>query len=167
MNTIVENYLLKGITNATRISKELKIPRREVLDHIDAWKQIAQNDEGVKARARELLTEMDMSYNKIIEELWVTHTESGGGKDAAAILKLIAEVIAKRQETLQKAGLYDDAAIGDELALVEEQMEGIKNLLKQVATDFPETRQTIMQGLGAIFKAPIPLPVKEVASPSA
>lgn len=163
-NTIVEDYLLKGVDNATKIAKELGIKRAEVLDHIDAWKEFAQNDEGVKARSRELLTEMDKAYNKIIAELWNAHASADSAKDMAAILKTIAEVIAKRQDTLQKAGLYDDALIGDELAEVEEQMDAIKNLLKQVATNHPAARQEIMHGLGVIFKQTQSIPVEGAAT---
>jgi hypothetical protein len=160
VNTIAENYLLKGVNNPTKIAKELGIPRKDVLEYIDEWRKIAQNSEGVKDRAAELLTEMDRGYDQIINELWIAHASAESAKDAAGILKTIADVIAKRQEVLQKAGLYDDANLGDELAIAEEQMDKIKELLKQIATNHPQTRQEIMYGLGVIFKRSESLPVK-------
>ena len=158
INTIAEDYLLKGVNNATKIAKDLGIPRKDVLVYIEEWRSAANTGEA-KARAAELLYEMDKSYDKIINELWITHADADNAKDAAGILKTIAEVVAKRQDVLQKAGLYDDAAIGDELALVEEQMEGIKSLLKTVAKNHPEVRQEIMDGLGRIFKKAESIPV--------
>lgn len=167
INTIAESYLLKGINNPTRIAKELGIKRADVLTYIEEWRSAAVSGDA-KARASELLHEMDRAYDQLIHEFWVLHAEAEEVKDKNAVLKNISEVIAKRQDVLQKAGLYDDAAIGDELALVEEQMQGIKDLLKQVAKNHPAARQEIMEGLGKIFKQAESMPVGEVvASPSA
>lgn len=166
INTIAEDYLLKGVNNATKIAKDLGIPRKDVVVYIEEWRAAANTGEA-KARAAELLFEMDKSYDQIIRELWNSHASAENAKDEANILKIISEVIAKRQDVLQKAGLYDDAAMGDELALVEEQMQGIKDLLKTVAKNHPEARQEIMEGLGRIFQQPISIPVQEVTSPVA
>lgn len=171
LNAIAQDYLLKGVNNATRISKELGIPRKEVLDYIDDIRA-SWNNGDAKERAKELLDEMDKGYDQIIAEFWILHAEAVEVKDKNAILKNISEVIAKRQDVLQKAGLYDDAAIGDELALVEEQMAGIRNLLKKVSEKYgksnPELRKDIMDGLGEIFKQPTSIPVSgEVTGPVA
>lgn len=167
INTIAQDFLLKGRNNPTQIAKELGLKRADVVTYIEEWREAAITGDA-KARATELLYEMDKSYDQIIQELWITHAEADSAKDAANILKTISEVIAKRQDVLQRAGLYDDAAIGDELALVEEQMQGIKDLLKSVAKNHPAARQEIMEGLGRIFKQATSLPVEGGdASPSA
>jgi hypothetical protein len=158
INTIAGDYLLKGINDATKIAKATGIPRKDVVLYIEEWRNAAHSSDA-KARAEELLFDMDRAYDQIIQQLWVEHSCAEGARDAATILKTIAEVIAKRQDVLQKAGLYDDAALGDELAVAEEQMAGIKELLKVVAADFPETRTVIMEGLGRIFKQAVPIPV--------
>jgi hypothetical protein len=165
-NTIASEYLLKGINNPTRIAKELGIQRKDVLVYIEDIRAQWNNGEA-KTRALELLGEMDKAYDQLINEFWILHAEAAEVKDKNTILKNISEVIAKRQDVMQKAGLYDDAAIGDELALVEEQMEGIKSLLKQVAKDYPAARQDIMEGLGRIFHQSTSVPVGEGTGPVA
>ena len=166
MNTIVEEYILKGVNNATTIAKSLGIPRRDVLDIQEEWKLIASNDEGVKMRARELLTEMDRAYDQVIARLWEAVEEAEDSKAKTASLKVIADVISKRQDTLQKAGLYDDATLGDELAMAEEQMDMIKELLKSLAMKHPEIRIEIMQGLSKIFNESPSVPL-DGGSPTA
>jgi hypothetical protein len=146
MNRVVEMYL-KGTTNATAIAKALDIPRKDVLNHIDEWRRIAANTDAIKDRASEALTAMDKHYDLIIAEMWdIVH----GGADErvrATTLKAIADVEAKRQETLQKAGLYDDAGISEELVAMEERVEAIERLLVSVAQKYPETKIFIMEGL--------------------
>jgi septal ring factor EnvC (AmiA/AmiB activator) len=68
-------------------------------------------------------------------------------------------VQAKRQEILQKAGLYEGAELGDEIAATEEKMEKIKELLKNIAKDNPAVRQQIQQGLYEIFNEVVGVPV--------
>lgn len=165
LNTIAQDYLLKGINNPTRIAKELGIQRKDVLVYVEDIRAQWNNGEA-KQRALELLGEMDQAYDQLINEFWVLHAEATEVKDKNAVLKNISEVIAKRQDVMQKAGLYDDAMIGDELALVEEQMQAIKDLLKSVAKNHPAARAEIMTGLGVIFKQAESMPVEE-ASPSA
>jgi hypothetical protein len=167
LNTIAQDYLLKGINNPTRIAKELGIQRKDVLVYVEDIRA-AWNNGDAKARATELLAEMDKAYDQLINEFWILHAEAAEVKDKNGILKNISEVIAKRQDVLQKAGLYDDAMIGDELALVEEQMQAIKDLLKSVAKNHPAARAEIMTGLGVIFKEAQSMPVGEgTSSPSA
>jgi hypothetical protein len=150
INKIGGEYLLKGTNDPTKIAKDLGIPRKDVVLYIAEWRKAAK-DSDVKERAIELLWEMDKSYDQLINELWIVHAEAIAPRDKNAALKTISEIIAKRQEVLQKAGLYDDAEMGDALALAEEQMEGIKALLKAVASEHPAARQMIMDGLGRIF----------------
>lgn len=164
INTIAEDYILKGVDNPTKIAKELGIQRKDAVAMIAEWRAAANNGE-VRERAAELLYEMDQSYKQIIKELYNAHAEAENAKDAANILKTIADVIAKRQEVIQRTGLYDDAAIGDELALVEEQMTGIKNLLKTIARNHPAARKEIQEGLGRIFHQAEPMVISgEVTS---
>jgi hypothetical protein len=166
IDRIGREYLLKGINNPTRIAKELGILRRDVLVYVEDWKAAALNGDA-KKRAAELLHEMDIAYDQLIEEYWSLYAEAEEVKDKNGILNNIGVVIAKRQDVLQKAGLYDDAMIGDELALVEEQMQAIKDLLKSVARNHPAARAEIMTGLGVIFKQAESMPVQEAATPTA
>lgn len=156
---------LTGNRNATTISKKLGIKRAEVLKYIDDAKDIARNDEETKARAKEALHEYDASLNLVVQKSWETVEQADLNADyktKATVLKNIADVERQRVETLQKAGLYDDAALGNELADMEEKAEAIKELLKAVAHDFPQTREMIMRGLSKIFDQPIGVVVQEV-----
>ena len=56
---------------------------------------------------------------------------------------------------------------GDELAVAEEQMEKIKELLKKIATKHPEIRIEIMQGLSEIFNEAPSVPYDGGGSPTA
>lgn len=168
MNQVVD-LMLKGQYDPTKIARQLNMKRAEVQDYIEEWKQIAANDESIKLRAREALTEMDRHYGLIIHRLWETVEQAdtaGDVKTKTTTLKAIADIEAKRQEALQKAGLYDDASLGDELIMMEERAEQIKRLLTTIATKYPETKMDIMYGLRSIFgqSEPIPGEVVPVAS---
>lgn len=152
---IVDDYILKGQSNPTKIAKETGLPRYEVVQLINEWNAIAANTEWVKERAQQSLKEFDDSYGQVIAQLWETYEEAEAPRDRNAILKNIADVQAKRQDTLQRAGLYDDAALGDQIVALEEQTDRIKALLKKVAKDYPETRTFIMEELGRIFREPV------------
>lgn len=148
--------MLKGNTNATQIAKSVGIPRAKVLDYIDAWKEIAKNDENIKDRAKEALTNMDNHYNMIIKEMWeIVDDTSNDAKTRSSTLKQIADIESKRQETLQKAGLYDDADLAGELVETQMKAERIKELLRDIATQFPVTKEAILSGLNEIFNAHI------------
>ena len=145
---------LQGNRNATSIAKILGMKRADVLYFIEQAKEIARNDEETRARAKEALHEADAAFNMVIERSWETVEQTDTNADyktKATLLKNIADIEGKRVEMLQKAGLYDDAALGDELAAMEEKAEAIKELLKQVAQEYPETRVVIMKGIRRIF----------------
>lgn len=159
MNRVVERMLKGG--DPARIAKDLGMKRVEVQGYIEEWKNIAANDENIKFRAREALTAMDKHYDLIIDRLWETVEQadgSGDTKSKTTTLKAIADIEAKRQEALQKAGLYDDAALGDEIALMEERAEKIKKLLTTLATKYPEIKVDVMYGLRDIFGQSDPIP---------
>ena len=148
----VVTALLKGETNATELARQLSMPRRKILDYMEAWKDIARNDSDIKDRAKESLTNMDRHYDLIVKEMWsVVEDGAVDLKTKASTLKQIADVESKRQETLQKAGLYDDAGIADELVEAQIKAQAIKELLREIATRYPNTKTDILEGLGKIF----------------
>lgn len=140
--------------NPTAIAKELGIPRKQVLEIIEEFRDVAKNSKELQDRAIDALHEYDATLNRIIEESWEVYNTSGDEKNQITLLKNIADVERQRVETLQKAGLYSDTALGDQLAEMEEKAQAIKELLKLVASEYPETRMMIMQGLTKIFGQP-------------
>ena len=157
MHRVVEMYL-KGETNATKIAKGLSLPRKDVLEYISAWREIAKSNEKIKDRAAEALTAMDRHYDMIIKEYWtIIDDRTVDLKTKATALKNVADIEAKRQETLQKAGLYDDAGITEELVQMQEYTDNIKGVLLSVVKEYPETKVFIMEKLSSIGK-PVSVP---------
>lgn len=150
MNEVVKR-LLQGNTNPSAIARELNMKRKDVLDYIDEWKRIASNRPDIQARAMEALTAMDRHYDMLNAEFWGIANTEIDNKIRLQALKHIADIEARRQEALQKAGLFDDAGVGDELAVMEARAEAIKELLSEVAKQFPQTRTMIMEGITRIF----------------
>jgi hypothetical protein len=151
METVV-NELLKGELNATNIARTTGIKRAQVVEYISAWKAIAQNDKSIQARARENLVEMDRHYSLIIKEMWDLVDDLETPRNVkATVLKNIADVEKARQDTLQKAGYYDNTGIADEVVRMEEISEKIKKFFSEIVKKYPETTTFIMEGLKKIY----------------
>lgn len=151
MNLVVE-AMLKGETNPTTLARELGMTRKEVLNFMDEWRSIAANNPDIQARAREAMTAMDKHFDLIIKEMWaVVNDHMTDVKTKASTLKSIADVESKRQESLQKAGLYDDNAMAEEIAKMEEKSEQIHIMFQEVAQKYPQTRAFIQERLARIF----------------
>lgn len=164
---VIELYL-KG-ENASAIAKQLEIRRVDALSHIEEWKQYARNDAEVKGRAKDALAGADQHYNMLIKRSWETVEQTdlaGDFKTKATILKNISDMEAKRVDMLQKAGLLDDAELGDAIAETEEKLQKIRDLLKETSAKCDRCRGPVARGLAIVFKEPIPviLPDVEVIS---
>lgn len=131
----VADLTLKGHT-ATAISKELNIPRKEVLTLQEDYRIALSNDHDARDMARDYLNLMVKHYDSLIKAFYDLVEEIGtlsfndrvaGQKNAA--LKAIAELDAKRVDALQKAGLLDSAELGDEIAKWEEEKETMLSIL--------------------------------------
>lgn len=149
---VVDNYVLKGQVNPTKIAKETGLTRVEVVSILEQWREVSAQSEWVQQRAQQALLEFDKTYDQIIAEYWKIYEDADTTRDQNAIMKNLSDAVKARQEVLQRAGMYDDAAVGDQLAVVEQQVEEIKQLMKDVAKNYPEARQFIMEHLGKIFK---------------
>lgn len=147
------NLWLKGERNPTAIAKQLGMKRAEVLVLIEEFKNIARNDEEVKHRAKEALHEADEALNMIVKRSWETveqADDAGDLKTKATVLKNIADVEGKRVDMLQKAGLYDDAALGDELAEMEEKQQMLIAILKEVTADCSHCKVEVARRLSRV-----------------
>jgi molecular chaperone GrpE (heat shock protein) len=80
-------------------------------------------------------------------------------------LKNLADIEAKRQDTWQKTGMFDDSAIADQIAEMEETADAIKQLLSDVAKKYPETRIFIMEGIERVFGRGVSVPTGDVVIP--
>lgn len=149
---IVDEYVLKGVVNPTRIAKDSGLTRVQVVRLLEEWKDISANNEQIKQRAAQALVEFDRTYDQIINEYWNIYNSADSPRDQNSVMKNLADAVKTRQEVLQRAGLYDDAALGDQLVVLEQQIEEIKNLMREVSKQYPETKLFIMEQLGRIFK---------------
>jgi hypothetical protein len=169
----VQEKYLKGNKQPGTIAKELGLKRVEVMDLIQESKEIWRNDDAVKERAKEALQEADAHLDMVINRSWETVEQADNNNDLktkATVLKNIADVEMKKVEMLQKAGLYDDAALGDELAEMEEKNEIIKTILLEVTANCEHCAFEVRRRLSRYGKSPEPMPdsmvIKEDGSPA-
>lgn len=150
MDRVVQ-AMLKGTTNATALARELDMPRKKVLEYMDLWAKASADNPYIKERAQQTLAQVDKHYDLIIKEMWNIVNTSDDDKVRAGVLKNLADVEAKRNEILTKAGLFDDSDIADQLVEYEEQVEKIKSLFADVVRKYPETKLFIMEALREVF----------------
>lgn len=153
VNRVVEEYL-KG-SDATRISKDLAMPRTRVVAHLDEWKRMASDNTAIRARAKEALAGADAHYNKLINKAYeviedATTTANLNAKTAG--IKLVMDIESKRIDMLQKAGLLENKELAEEMVEIEKRQEILVGILRDIASSHPEVRDLIMQRLSGIAK---------------
>lgn len=133
--------------NASYISRHLSVQRKDVLTYIEAFKEIAKDDGLLRARAQEVVHEFDQQHNRIISELWEVVEETEDLKTKATALKSLSDIAAKRVEVLQKSGLLSDAALGDEMAELEEKQEKLIAILREETANCPKCKIAVARRL--------------------
>lgn len=152
LSKIVENYILKGVVDPTKIAKGMGMKRGDVVLYIEEWKQIARNSNELQERSRELLMELDKGYDKAIKEYWDIIEDGDTPVHVRAnTVKSYTEAMAKRHEILEKAGIYDSMEDKQEIVDTQEKVEKIRILLRDVADKYPQSKQYILTELGKIF----------------
>jgi hypothetical protein len=152
INKVAQMYI-KGTTSPTTISKELGIKRAEAIALIEEWRDIARGNDDIRAQASEALQQGIQHYSMIVERMWETVEQSDSADDYKtknSVLKNIADVEAKKIDMLQKAGLYDDAAIGDELAEMEEKQAILISILRDVTADCAHCKFEVAKRLSKV-----------------
>ena len=153
VNTVVSEYL-KG-NDPTQISKDLAIPRQRVVAYIDEWKTMASDNAAIRARAKEALAGADTHYSKLISKSYevideASMTNNLGAKTAA--IKLVMDIESKRIDMLQKAGLLENKELAEEMIEIEKRQEVLVQILRDIASEYPEVRDEIMRRLSSISK---------------
>jgi hypothetical protein len=151
MNEIVTAHL-KG-ENPTEIAKSFGYKRAEVVGYIDEWKQYAQNNKAIQARAQEAVAGMDNHFAIIIKELWESVSQADINDDykaKASILKGIADVEGKRVDLLQKAGLLDNSSMGEEVLEMERKQKILIQILREVTSDCPHCKVEVARRLSEV-----------------
>lgn len=143
---------LEGRT-PTYIAKATGFQRKDVIQYVEAFKAVAKDDDLLRARAQEVVHEFDGQYSKIISEFWdlIKDAETDGDlKTRTTALKNLADVQAKRVEVLQKSGLLSDAALGDEMAAMEEKHEKLAAILRDVTAHCNKCRVEVARRLSDV-----------------
>jgi hypothetical protein len=153
VNRVVEEYL-KG-SEPTQISKQLDLPRQKVMGYINEWKQMASDNAAIRARAKEALVGADTHYNKLINKAYeviddATTTANLSAKTSA--IKLVLDIEARRIDMLQKAGLLENKELAEEMLEIERKQEVLVEILKDIASEYPQIRDEIMRRLSAVSK---------------
>ncbi len=153
LNTVVGEYL-KG-SDATKISKELSIPRNRVVQLINEWKVMASANDAIRARAKEALAIADTHYNKLIAKSYEVIDEASltnnlGAKTQA--IKLVMDIESKRIDMLQKAGLLENKELAEEMLQIEKKQEILMGILRDIASEYPQVRDEIMRRLSEVAK---------------
>jgi predicted translin family RNA/ssDNA-binding protein len=150
--------------NAAWIAKNLGMKPKDVLNYIQEFKEIAKSDDLLRARAQEVVHEFDQQHNRIIASLWdvVEEAESAtdGLKTRATALKSLSDISAKRVEVLQKSGLLSDAALGDEMAEMEDRQDKLIAILREVTSDCNHCKFEVHRRLQQIDGKVVPVKVE-------
>ena len=148
VNKVVGEYL-KG-NDATKISKQLDIPRTKVVSLIKEWQSMASDNTAIRARAKEALAAADEHYSRLISQAYevideATTTANLNAKTSG--IKLVMDLESKRIEMLQKAGLLENKELAEEMLEIERRQEILVGILKDIASEHPEIRDKIMNRL--------------------
>ena len=153
VNKVVTEYL-KG-QDPTKISKDLDMPRTRVVALINEWKVLASANEAIRARAKEALAGADAHYSKLITRSYEVIDEASMTNNLSAktqAIKLVMDIEKSRIEMLQKAGLLENKELAEEMVQIERKQEVLIGILRDVASEYPEIRDLIMQRLSQIAK---------------
>ena len=151
MNKVVEE-LLKG-NSATQIAKTTGLTRVQVDNHIKTWKDLVQDNTAIKARAKEALAGADEHYNLLIKEAWVTLHQADAQDSPnvkAQVLKLIADIEAKRIDMLNKAGVLENNDITDQMLESERKQDILVGILKEVTANCDHCKWEVAKRLSEV-----------------
>jgi hypothetical protein len=131
----VVRLFLEGKRQAA-ISRSTGIQPKDVKKYIEEFHAYAKDNVLLQERGMQVVQEFDHQQNRLIEELWKAVDEAddnGDYKTKGVLLKTLHDIQKGRVDTLQKAGMLSDAAMGDELAAMEEKHEILIAILKKVS----------------------------------
>ena len=153
MNKVVEKYL-QG-EEPTAISKELALPRQKVVAHITQWRVMAADNAAIRARAKEALVGADTHYSKLIAKAYEVIDEASTVANLTAKtagIKLVMDLERTRIDMLQKAGLLENKELAEEMIEIERQQDILVNILRDIASEYPQVRDEIMRRLSDVSK---------------
>jgi hypothetical protein len=151
MNKVVEE-LLKGNSPA-QIARSLSITRVQVENFIDAWKGFVHDNKAIRERAKEALAGADEHYNMLIKEAWITLNQADAQDSPnvkAQVIKLIADIEAKRIDMLNKAGVLEDTSMADQILESERKQDILVGILKDVTSSCDHCKWEVSKRLSQV-----------------
>jgi hypothetical protein len=151
MNKVVEE-LLKGNSPA-QIARTLSLTRVQVENFIDAWKGFVHDNKAIRERAKEALAGADEHYNMLIKEAWVTLNQADAQDSPnvkAQVIKLIADIEAKRIDMLNKAGVLEDTSMADQILESERKQDILIGILKDVTSSCDHCKWEVSKRLSQV-----------------
>jgi hypothetical protein len=118
----------------------------------------------LQERGLQVVQEFDHQQDYIIRELVSVIDEADNAGDYKAktvALKTFHDVQKGRVDTMQKAGMLSDAAMGDELAAMEEKHEILIGILKKVSAGCNRCKMEVARQLSKVTGKPEPIIVDE------
>jgi hypothetical protein len=151
MNKVIEE-LLKG-NSPSQIARSLELTRVQVENYIDAWKGFVHDNKAIRDRAKEALAGADEHYNMLIKEAWITLNQADA-QDApnikAQVIKLIADIEAKRIDMLNKAGVLEDTSMADQILESERKQDILVGILKDVTATCEHCKWEVSRRLSEV-----------------
>jgi len=97
----------------------------------------------------------DAHYNKLISKAYeviddATTTANLTAKTSA--IKLVLDIESKRIDMLQKAGLLENKELAEEMLEIERKQDILVNILRDIASEYPQIRDEIMRRLSQVSK---------------
>lgn len=141
----------------TAIAKQLGTTRAKVLETMESYQKFISQDSDIKARAQELLIQIDHHYDMLVQKAWYVIDEAELTNDLKIMndaIKTAAGLAKDRQQLYQAAGLNADDDLASELARMEEEHEAIKNILKTVVGKCPNCRGPVMSEIARLNGEP-------------
>lgn len=139
----VIDRMLQG-RNETQISKELNIPRKVVVAHLEEWREVIKHDDSVRDMAKQHLYGMSVHYQQLIQKLYEVIAETDDALQTSSnpanllaqktsAIKQIADLEEKRIKLEREAGLLEDNALADEILENERKQELLVGFLANVS----------------------------------
>lgn len=155
MENVAELHI-QGIGVDT-IARRLSITRVEVKNAIAQWQEIINNDLEARDAAKDHLSKMIVHYDRLIadlsdnlDNLKTLVFDEKVSNQIVGTNKAIADLVAKRLDALQKAGLLDAHDLGDELAEREEREAMLIEILRNDLC--PECKRVVAVKLQQLTK---------------
>lgn len=143
--------------NATDISRQLDIPRKDAKRYVEEWqgflREVARSNLDIKDRVMAVLYEVDEHWRLVIKESWKTVEQAdqqGQLNNKTGALKLIASINKDRAQMFQQAGVNQDSELIEELNEAQQTHQILIGVLKEIRQEHPEVADLITTRLASI-----------------